>query len=148
MSNDHVVADLTLPPGGRAYIRFGHRGDYVISLQEITWPKTGRARLILSVNQANGSERLRAEVNHTYPKWALAEDGGEPEPESVAPDAGWGWHVPSKKSHYFHQTRSLCGEWVSTGPLSVLPGSTNPDDCKDCTRRLAERVVPKTKGED
>ncbi len=52
---------------------------------------------------------------------------------------GWGWPMKSRKAHYFVDGRSLCGGWPYRGePILSGPEST-PDDCKECTRRLAKR---------
>jgi hypothetical protein len=66
------------------------------------------------------------------------------EPESVRPAEGWGWPYLARKCHYFTGDTSLCRRWLYTGELSPDTGTTGPDDCTPCTRRLAARRTEPT----
>lgn len=64
------------------------------------------------------------------------------EARSCNDDRGaWGWPALSRKAHYFHQGRSLCGRWAYSGAPTndQRPGSA--DDCKECLRKLTARVT-------
>lgn len=63
---ERVVEDLTVPPGERACIRFGHRAGYVLEINEHVWAN-GRAVTRFVVHSPHGPVRLQAEVAHSYP---------------------------------------------------------------------------------
>lgn len=51
---------------------------------------------------------------------------------------GWGWPSNAHKCHYFNaDIISLCGKWMYRGELEESDGSSSPDDCVVCTRKLA-----------
>ena len=54
-------------------------------------------------------------------------------------DEGWGFPLNSHKAHYFVGPVSLCSKWMFVGKLEPA-GKKSPDDCKVCTRKLAERM--------
>lgn len=51
---------------------------------------------------------------------------------------GWGWGPNSRKAHYFTGGLSLCRRWGYVGPLTQNQEGSRPDDCAECTRRLAK----------
>jgi hypothetical protein len=56
---------------------------------------------------------------------------------------GWGFPLRSKKAHYFDGGRSLCGRWMFLGRLEASD-RTSPDDCVECSRRLAGTPRPRS----
>lgn len=51
---------------------------------------------------------------------------------------GWGWPSNSRKAHYFRDGRSLCRRWGWFSERLEQPAFSSPDDCAECTRRLAK----------
>jgi hypothetical protein len=62
------------------------------------------------------------------------------DPTSAKPKHGWGFPSASKKAHYFHGGRSLCGKWGFFGTVepqtTPVPAERGPDDCAECHRKL------------
>lgn len=56
---------------------------------------------------------------------------------------GWGFPGASRKAHYFlaGDLNSLCGRWAFSGERTPADGSASPDDCAECSRRLARRAA-------
>lgn len=67
--------------------------------------------------------------------------------EQVEPTEGWGSPMLAKKAHYFILSESLCGRWLYFGDLEAATYES-PNDCAECTRRLAKREEKKTNGRD
>ena len=64
----------------------------------------------------------------------------------MAGDAeGRGWPLLSRKAHYFVGTRSLCGKWGFYAGRLEEGSDGSPDDCAECSRRLAKRRAKETR---
>ena len=54
---------------------------------------------------------------------------------------GWGFPDASMKAHYSVDGRSLCRRWLWLGGELEPAEEESPDDCLQCTRKLAKRLA-------
>jgi hypothetical protein len=97
-------------------------------------PTIGRRPYTIKTSKPERAVRLRTAPRAA--RWTFR--GGDMSEEEIK--EGWGLPALSRKRHYFVDGRSLCGDWVFTGPVES-GNNDSPDNCAGCKRRFKGQVA-------